>query len=535
MTRLFRDFLARRPAALDFFPGDWGDPAAWQEAARRTRAQAGPRAEVARVLTERNARWLTDAGRRRLEAVAAGEGVAVVAGQQAGVLGGPLYTLHKALALLRLADWAESQLEVPVLPLFWVAANDSDLVEAGSASVVDRTHTLRDFSLHTHPAVAPLEGRSVGRIPLGEAAAALNGWLADVLHETEFRARLLADVAAAYTPEATVAGAFEELLGGWLGPRGLVLLDPLWPGLEGPSAALFASVLADPLGAGEVIAATSEPLRRAGYHRQLGLPEGRLPLFVSGDGGGRRPLRVGPGRDRFEVEGEGVVNGEELLDSAGPWRLDAGAALRPLLQDYLLPTMAFLGGPSEIAYWAQIGPLYTRLGVAPPVVMPRPRVLLLPRVAARVTEKYGLDPLELADGPEAVVARIARSLFPDDLERAFEGTREDLLAALETLKGQVAAFDPTLAAPFETTAGRLSGELDRLRGKAVANLGRQQETVRAQIAKAAVWLFPRGQPQERVLGVLPFALRYGLDALLDRIVERVDPGRPEREQVVPLD
>ncbi len=535
MTRLFHDFLARRPAALDFFPGDWGDPAAWKEAARRTRAQGGPRAEVARVLAERNARWLTEPGRRRLEAVAAGQGVAVVAGQQAGVLGGPLYTLHKALALLRLADWAESQLEVPVLPLFWVASNDSDLVEAGSATVVDRANTLRTFSLHAHPAILPLEGRSVGRIPLGEAATALNGWLEEVLHETEFRADLLADVAAAYSPEETVAGAFERLLGGWLGPRGLVLLDPLWPELEGSSTTLFERVLADPLGAGEVLAETDPPLRRAGYHRQLGLPSGRLPLFVTGSGGGRRPLRVGPGSDLFEVEGEGVVRGEELLDPGGPWRLDAGAALRPLLQDHLLPTMAFVGGPSEIAYWAQIGPLYARLQVAPPVIVPRPRVLLLPRVAARVVEKYGLDPLELADGVNAVVGRIARSLFPDDLERAFEGTREDLLASLETLKGQVAAFDPTLAAPFETAAGRLSGELDRLRGKAVANLGRQQETVRAQIAKAAVWLFPQGHPQERVLGMLPFALRYGLDSLLDRLLERVDPGRPEREQIVLLD
>jgi bacillithiol biosynthesis cysteine-adding enzyme BshC len=535
MTRLFHDFLARRPAALDFFPGDWGDPAAWKKAARRTRARPGPRAEVARVLAERNARWLTEQSRRRLEAVAAGEGVAVVAGQQAGVLGGPLYTLYKALALLRLADWAESQLEMPVLPLFWTAANDSDLVEAGSATVVDRANTLRSFTLHTHPAILPLEGRPVGRIPLGEAAAALNGWLKEVLHETEFRAGLLADVAAAYTPEETVAGAFEELLGGWLGPRGLVLLDPLWPGLEGPSAVLFRRVLADPLGAGEVLAATGTLLRRAGYHRQLGLPGGRLPLFVTGSGGRRRPLRVGPGADLFEVEGEGTAKGKELLDPGGPWRLDAGAALRPLLQDYLLPTMAFVGGPSEIAYWAQIGPLYARLEVAPPVIMPRPRVLLLPRVAARVLEKYGLSPPDLADGPEAIIGRIARSLFPDDLERAFEGTREDLLAALETLKGQVAAFDPTLAAPFETAAGRLSGELDRLRGKAVANLGRQQETVRAQIAKAAVWLFPRGRPQERVLGLLPFALRHGLDPLLDRIVERIDPGRPEREQIVPLD
>jgi bacillithiol biosynthesis cysteine-adding enzyme BshC len=535
MTRFFHDFLARRRAALDFFPGDWGDPAAWQAAAERTRAYDGPRPDVARVLAAGNEEWLAESGRRRLEAVASGRGVAVVAGQQAGVLGGPLYTLHKALAVLRLADRAEAQLGLPVLPLFWVASNDSDLVEAGRATLVDRTNTLRTFHLHTHPAILPLEGRPVGRIPLGEAAAALSGWLEETLHETEFRAGLLAEVAAAYSEGETVAGAFVRLLGGWLGPRGLVLLDPLWKDLAGPSAALFERVLDDPGGAGEVLASTETVLRSLGYHRQLGLPAGRLPLFVTGGDGRRRPLRIGGETGVFEVAGEGDVSAAELLDPAGPWRLDAGAALRPLLQDHLLPTMAFVGGAAEIAYWAQSGPLYTRLGVPAPVVVPRPRVTLLPKVAARVLEKYDLNGEELADGPEPVVARIARSLFPADLERAFERTREELLASLEGLKEEVAAFDPTLAAPFETAAGRLSGELDRLRGKAVSNLGRQQETVRAQIAKAAVWLYPEGRAQERILGVLPFALRHGLGPLLDRLLERVDPGRPEREQLVPLD
>ena len=110
-----------------------------------------------------------------------------------------------------------------------------------------------------------------------------------------------------------------------------------------------------------------------------------------------------------------------------------------------------------------------------------------------------------------------------------------MLREFEGLKVRVAAFDPTLEAPFETAAGRLGGELDRLLGKAVTNLGRQQETLQAQVTKAAAWIQPDRQPQERILGILPFALRHGMGRVLTVLSDGVDPGRPEELQIVPLD
>ncbi len=535
MTRLFHDYLARRGNALSFFPGDWGDPADWHAAARRALAHDGPREEVVRVLTETNAAWLTPRSRARLEAVADGKGVAVVAGQQAGLLGGPLYTFHKALAVLRLADRIERQFEFPALPLFWVAANDSDLVEAGRTVVIDQTNTLRLFTLHDHEALSGFRGWPVGRVPLGPTAGALREWLDGVLHPTDFRDDLLAAVSAAYHPEATIGTAFTDLMGRWLGPLGLVFLDPLWMGLQDPNRDFFGRVLADPRGVEEVLAETGKGLNRSDYHQQLSMPPNRVPLFATRSGEPRRPLLPTDRPDRFEVEGAGEFPAPELLDPDGPWTLDPSAALRPLLQDHLLPTMVFVGGPAEVAYWAQLGPLYDRMGIPAPIVMPRPRVLLLPRVAARVLEKHRLTPDDLVDGPEALVRRLARQLFPADLEAAFERTREGMLREFEGLKVRVAAFDPTLEAPFETAAGRLGGELDRLLGKAVTNLGRQQETLQAQVTKAAAWIQPGRQPQERILGILPFALRHGLDRVLEVLADGVDPGRPEELQIVPLD
>jgi bacillithiol synthase len=520
MSRLFNAYLARRPAALAFFSGDWGHRGDRRASLDRALAYSGPRAEVAAALENSNQPWLTGIARRRLQAVATGEGVAVVGGQQAGMATGPLYTLLKAITLLKLADRLEADFHVPVLPVFWAATNDSDLKEAGRLTVVDRDHRLQTFECMADGEGARYRGWPVGRVPLEGEGERLTDWIAATLPESEFIPALLESIGNAYHAEATVGEAFVQLLGRWLGPRGLVVLDPLLPALRASCTPLYERVLDDPLSAVESLAVTDLLLRAQRYQRQLSMPPNRLPLFYTGRDRIRRP--VIPRGSTFEVEGTGLMERSALLDQRVEGGLDPHAALRPVLQDHLLPTAAFVGGPGEIAYLAQLGPLYERLGVPRPVAVPRERVMLIPRAVAHVLRKYHLDPDAFARGPDPVLRKVVEQQLPEDLEETFARIAVQLQNEMARLTEAATALDSTLQAAFESGEGRMLWELNRLEKKAVTARGRQMDLAQKQINKAAVWLRPDGVPQDRLLSPLPFMARQGMGMLVDRLLEAAD-------------
>jgi bacillithiol biosynthesis cysteine-adding enzyme BshC len=541
VTRLFQDYIAGRDEILSFYEGDWRNKRDWKLAAERTLAYQGPRAEVARLLADRNKEWLTDKARDRIEAVESGSGVVIVAGQQTGLLTGPLYTIHKAITVLKLADWAESELGLSTLPVFWAGANDSDLEEAGQVTLIDSDHNPLTFSIAGSKELSGYEGWPMGRIPLGGTAAELNSWVEESSPGSEFVSDLMDQLGGAYHSGATVGDAFVRLLGTWLGPHGLVILDPTWPELRPASSDLYRRVFQSPQLAGDSLERGGEALKAAGYHVQLSMPSNRMPLFATMKGAPRRPLipltDAPPDPESIdgwsvEVEGHGSVVTGDLLDPEGSWEVDPNAALRPVLQDHLLPTMAFVAGPAEIAYFGQVAELYTGLGVPRPVTMPRARALLVPTTAERVLDKYDLQAEALADGPRAAGKQIAREQFPDDLEDAFVKSEEAITGRMESLKQRVISFEPTLEKPFETSAGRMASELRKLKEKAVAGRSRQQETLQAQLARAAAWLYPDGSLQERRLSIIPFAVRYGAGTVIELLVSQLDPRKPESVQQI---
>jgi bacillithiol biosynthesis cysteine-adding enzyme BshC len=475
--------------------------------------------------------------------VESGSGVVVVAGQQTGLLTGPLYTIHKAITVLKLADWAESELGLSVLPVFWAAANDSDLEEAGQATLIDSDHNPQTFSIAGHPDLDRYAGWPMGRIPLGEAAAEMGSWIESSSPDSEFLSDLLRQIGETYHAGATVGDAFARLLGAWLGPHGLVILDPTWPELQPLSIDLHRRVFQSPQLAGQSLERGGEGLKAAGYHVQLSMPANRLPLFATMEGEPRRPLipsREAPSDPEsidgwsVEVEGHGSVNAADLLDPASSWEVDPNAALRPVLQDHLLPTMAFVAGPAEIAYFGQLGDLYAGLDVPRPVAMPRARALLIPKAVAKVLDKYDLPAEALADGSRAAGKQVARAQFPDDLEDAFAGTEEAINGRMESLKQRVISFEPTLEKPFETSAGRMASELRKLKEKAVAGQSRQQETLQAQLSRAAAWLYPGGSLQERSLTIIPFAVRHGAESMIELLLDQLDPWKPESVQQITI-
>src|SRR3990172_1191285 len=393
---LFLDYLHRYRTLSQFFPGDPFERESWTTVARELDAATHPRAAVARTLLDLN-RDLGGDDAALSSVTALGEGaLAVVTGQQVGILGGPLYTLYKALSAVRVARSASSQLRRPVVPLFWMDADDHDFDEVRHAHLLSPSGEL--VSVHYEV------GGGESRIPVGgrrlePAIEKVLEAASQALPASEFKAELL-QALEAYAPGRSLAEAFGSFLLRLTRGTGLAVVDPSLPALKRLAVVLFRRELAEGQESKKSVRAATEKLVAAGYHAQATTVDSQLNLSyarperhpISVEGNGFRLAPYGGVLSRGEVE--------RLLDEE-PECFSPNVLLRPLYQDTLLPTLAYIAGPSELAYFAQLRGLYAHFGVTMPLVAPRASFTVVERAQARFLERYGVDLTRLNSDDES--------------------------------------------------------------------------------------------------------------------------------------
>lgn len=515
-SALFRDFLAGAPGAAPFFLQPGGGPAALEHAADAALSLARPRAELADALVAQQR------ARGAARAAAAAErlrdplSVTVVTGQQAVLFGGPLLVLYKALAVRRLARELEQRRRAPVVPVFWVASDDHDLAELREVELLDAGGALR--SLRYAPAVEPA-ALPAARLILDETVTVLLDELAAALPSALGRDEALAALRGAYRPGCTLSDAFARWLSALL--PDMVVLDPADPALRRHMLPVLRREIEEGSPATRLALQAGARLEAAGYHQQVQVRPGYLNLFVV-EQGQRRALALDG--DEIEVRGTPTRWKRDealaLLESR-PLDWSPGALLRPLAQDLLLPNAAYVGGPAEIAYHAQIGPAYAHFGVPRPALVARPSLTLVEPQQLRALEAEGLALADLREDPAARLAQWARQSQPE-IEQAFGRVRATLEREMEGLRQALAALDPTLAAAAESSLGRSLHPVEGLREKALRALKRRDETRAARLLRARAALFPGGEPQERRLGLVGLVARHGL-GLADLVEPHLNP------------
>ena len=303
-------------------------------------------------------------------------------------------------------------------------------------------------------------------------------------------------------------------------------------GKEAVFEAAFARVLDAPdaveAALAEGAAAVAEP--------QVPVRPGELPLFVHDDEGRRRKL-VRDG-DRFALKKTDVGwSAAELraLLAREPARFSPAVLLRPVLQDYLLPTTAYVAGPAEARYHAQLGPLYRLFEVARPRLLPRPRFTLLEPRVRRALEKLGVSADEALEHGVELGPVVSRRRAAVDPEAAATRTREAVLAAVAELREQVVGIDPGgLAKAFDDAEKKLAFQIDKLGQRGRDALARKDKDTAAAAGRVLALLAPNGQPQERVFGPLYPLSRTSADELVRLLLARIDPKDPGRHQFVDL-
>ncbi|HUF19016.1 MAG TPA: bacillithiol biosynthesis cysteine-adding enzyme BshC [Thermoanaerobaculia bacterium] len=460
---------------------------------------------LASALAESNRRWGNEAG-SELNAWKDGRTVSLVAGQQVCFAGGPLLILVKLASLLKIREDLARR-GVPATVFFWMATEDHDFDEVASITVQTRTGRAR------LRAAGESSRQMVGPLPV-------DGGLRNSLIET------LGIEPPRWLREGISYGdSFAELLAEVLRDRGVVLVDSMLPELRRGGREFFLSIVERMEQAERRVTDRSSEIRQAGYTPQVVPAEdGHYSfLYRVDEKGERQPIRMDQGE--WKVGGRRSSRNEVLaMVEQEPERISTGVLARPLLQDRVLHTDLFLGGPAEVSYYAQLAPLHEMFGIAQPHAGLRGHLLAAPARTLRPVVDYGLGPEDLFRTPEEIIARLDPSL-PERMRAAIEASAGELERGLEGILEAVLEADPQLARSAGRRLGRIRYHLDRLSEQGERAAMRKDGERYNALVRLAETLHPDGAPQDRHVAWITFWTQYG-SHLVERIVDEVEPDAP---------
>ncbi len=505
---------------LDDFPGVskfYAHPPTFESVKENTRALDYPperRKEVVAALRDINgALGAGDATRRNLDLLENGS-VAVVSGQQVGLFGGPAYSFYKALSAIRIAEEL-SEAGVPAVPVFWMATEDHDLDEVRHVSWFHGGKLTR-FELPVEGA----PGRPVGQVKLGSEVAGLTKSASELLTGAgiESVAKFLQE---SYTPEETYGSAFGKLFARVFAEYGLILVDPLDARLHRIAAPVYLKALMDRDELSAKLLERGKELEAAGVDPQVKVTAESSLLFHMKDGL-RQPIAFVPGNGdgasggKFK-SGDSSWTREEILRlaKASPETLSPNALLRPVVQDYLLPTVAFSAGSAEISYLAQSEVVYRHVLGRMPVVLPRADFTVLDAKADKLLQKYQLCIENIWAGPQELRKQMESVSLPKQLAEDFDKRKTLIETTLTELGADIQKLDATLAGAVATTREKMSFQLDKLREKTGRALDERAGRIAEHVEFLENLLYPGKVLQSRELSFLPFLSQMGTEGLKD--------------------
>jgi bacillithiol biosynthesis cysteine-adding enzyme BshC len=494
-SQFYADYLYQFNRVARFFPYASWDSEQVIEAAEQVRYPAERRARLVAALREQNG------DSPALDKLAQEGTVAVVTGQQVGFLSGPAYTVFKALTAVKLAAHLNEN-GVPAVPVFWLASEDHDFAEVDHAWV---------FNEESAPAKVGLADVAVTGGPVGDVV--LNAIpieeLRSALGNLPFAEDVIQRVEAAYYPGATLGSSFRKLVGEILQGLGLLFLDPLAPAIREISAPFLSDAVDQLPELIDALHQRNSELEQAGYHAQVHVEKDASLLFLLSDGR-RTAIRRNEsnGSEQFVCK-DRTYSAEQLKAIAA--HLSPNALLRPVMQDYLLPTASYVGGPAEIAYMAQGQVLYQKLLGRMPVIYPRNGFTLLDERSSKLLEKYGLRLPDVLDHQEKVRDRMAAKLVPAELTRRLDSLQADFAKSLAGLQSELRKFDPTLEAAAAKSAAKVEYQVQKLSRKTARETLRRNQRASKDADFLIHSIYPHKHLQERFYSILPFLAKYGWD------------------------
>jgi bacillithiol biosynthesis cysteine-adding enzyme BshC len=518
-SKLFLDFLYDFRKVAPYYCADFRNLERFKINASNIAGHTYQRSELIDILSQQNKTFgLGPKTSENISKLSDTSTCVVFTGQQVGLLTGPMYTIYKTLTSIKLAQYLSSKLNIEVIPVFWMASDDHDFEEVRHVHPLNGSNNLR--KIYYEPENMP------NNIPLSFFNLDNNiGTFIDqvfsVLPKSENVAELESLARKAYKPGISISAAFGILLGRLFENSGLVVVNPSDVRIKQLAAPLFEKEITDFKASNQIIQLANIELGKLGYHMQVNRPDEYLNLFYFS---GRRS-RIGFNGDSYFIDGvDRRYSLDELLEAVeqSPNYFSPNVLLRPVMQDYIFPTLAYIGGPSEVAYFAQIKDLHNYFGVQCPIVFPRISATILDKFACKVMKRYDLRLLDLIDEKtvQAKIRELAENQVPRDLAIKLENDREEIIKRILEIEDYLAGLDEGVKKTVQKSKGKVEYELKSLREKIFKAYKKQSDMLVDSVERAANFLFPESSLQERHLNVLTFLNKYGFD-FIDRISEHL--------------
>ena len=506
-TRLFIDFLAYIPTVRRFYPRsprffEW-----CKDETPNLRYDETRRVRMANILDRQNKAWNASSKTlANIERFRSGAS-AVLTGQQVGLFGGPLFGIFKALTAVKLADEASSA-GVDAVPVFWLATEDHDLAEVNHTVMPTPEGQLEALLFSAHG----VEDAPVGTIRLGEDIEALVEAAIALLGPSD----VATWVRDAYGKDDTLGSAFARLFTKLFTEWGVILLDGSDPELDQIAEPMYRNAVNRAADIDEALLERGKQLEAAGYHQQVKVTPSSTLLFTFSDGARtviHRRLNGDSSVD-FLAGHERITKAELLRRIADhPEDFSPNVLLRPIVQDYLFPTLAYTGGAAEVAYFSQVAVVYEALlGHVTPIV-PRFSGTLVDAKAQRLLDKYDLSLTDIFQGPEALKQELASRTLPPDLQSAFDKAFAALEQCVEAIRGSLARLDNTLVDAANRAGSKMQYQLEHLRSSAARAELRQSEVLERHATFLSNMLYPSKALQEREIAGVYFVARFGSEFL----------------------
>ncbi|MGH9404799.1 MAG: bacillithiol biosynthesis cysteine-adding enzyme BshC [Terriglobia bacterium] len=520
---LFVDYLYHYDRVERFYQGSPQDYESFRAVGGAIRGLYPHRAWLAEALERENRAFgCGEATIENIRRLRGPETFAVVTGQQVGLFSGPAFTLYKALTAIRLARSLSEQ-GLASVPVFWLATEDHDLDEVSAAAVLNDAGELVNVKAGSD---RPAPACSVGYAKLASDVSSAVEAVESALPNGPPRDHLISDLRGCYAPGVGWGEAFGRFITRLFGRFGVVLIDPLREDFHRQAQPVYAKALADAPRLRQLLDNRSRELAGAGYRAQVHVGGDSTLMFAAVDGN-RSAIHERAGE--FQVEGRerSTTAGIEAWCQSRPLDFTPSALLRPVVQDRLLPTVAYISGPAELAYFAQAHAIYPEFGRPAPVLFPRAGFTLADRHDAKLMEKYRLSLEDVWRGEDHLRRRIAAAAFEGAESQSWaermNRSEEALAQSFDALSSDVGRIDATLVDALRTTREKVTYQLDRLRGKISRAVVERSELLTRHEKSLLARLAPGGELQEREVSGINFLGRAGyelLDTLLDQIQTR---------------
>lgn len=513
---LFADLLCNFPGVSQFFPRPPSLDAA-RGAASDIRMDASHRQRLVDELSSQNEGG--DAATvASLDLLSRPGTVVVATGQQVGALGGPAFTLYKALTAACCARELRRR-GTPAVPVFWLATEDHDLAEVNHAWIFGPSHAPRRLDVESEGE----PGAAVGEIRVADARlddleATLRGlpYAEDALRLTR----------AAYSNAPSFGEAFRSFYGTLLAETGIVFLCPMSKGIRELAAPVVRQAIERAPELTDSLLRRGGGLQAAGYHQQVHV-QGSTSLVLLFERAARVPLQRRNGAYWSKSRAYSRQDLLARLDHS-PLDVSPNALLRPVMQDYLLPTAALVAGPSEAAYLAQSSVLYDKLLGRMPAVLPRASFTVLDSASRKLLRKYGMTLADCLGPRSSLEASMAAATVPPQLRASLSDRRARARRSLAEMEAEVRSFDPTLSDSIAVSRRKIEYQLDKIESKVAREAFRRAQTGQRHASRLAGFLYPRGHLQERFYSVPPMLAKFGLH-FVRHVMEAIEPGSADHK------